>query len=107
MAKLVRDRIPEICRANGQEPIITVAGADEHLGLLLDKLTEEAAEVGASDDAGRPGELADVLEVVLAIAERTGITPAGLEQLRQGKAAERGSFSQGLVWHGNQDQRQP
>jgi predicted house-cleaning noncanonical NTP pyrophosphatase (MazG superfamily) len=106
VAKLVRDGIPGICRANGQEPIVTVASPDEHLGLLLDKLTEEAAEARAADPAGRAAELADVLEVVFAIADRDGLSRERLEEIRAAKAAERGAFSQGLVWHGNQPQRQ-
>jgi predicted house-cleaning noncanonical NTP pyrophosphatase (MazG superfamily) len=107
VAKLVRDGIPGICRANGQEPIITVASPDEHLGLLLDKLTEEAAEARDADAAERAGELADVLEVVFSIAYRDGISREHLEEVRAAKAAARGGFSQGLVWHGNQVQRQP
>jgi predicted house-cleaning noncanonical NTP pyrophosphatase (MazG superfamily) len=80
MARLVRDGIPEICRAKRQEPIITVAAPEEHLGLLLDKLTEEAAEVRDTDPAGRAGELADVLEVVHAIADRDGTSRNQLEE---------------------------
>ena len=66
--------------------------------MLLDKLTEEAAGVRVANDTGRPGELADVLEVVLAIAGCLGITPVGLEQMRQDEAAERGASAR--AWSG-------
>jgi predicted house-cleaning noncanonical NTP pyrophosphatase (MazG superfamily) len=39
--KLVRDRIPEIIRASGSEPVIRVADAASFRGLLEDKLLEE------------------------------------------------------------------
>lgn len=70
---------------------------------MLDKL----AEARDADAAGRAAELADVLEVVFSIADRDGISREHLEEVREAKVAERGGFSQGLVWHGNQVQRQP
>ena len=38
------------------------------------------------------GELADVLEVLLALAEATGFTPTELESRRLAKRTERGGF---------------
>jgi predicted house-cleaning noncanonical NTP pyrophosphatase (MazG superfamily) len=45
--------------------------------------------------------LADVLEVVLALAADLGRDTGGLERLRSAKAAERGSFTERIVWCGN------
>jgi hypothetical protein len=39
--------------------------------------------------------------VVIAIAADLGLEPGGLEKLRVAKAAERGSFSERIVWCGN------
>jgi predicted house-cleaning noncanonical NTP pyrophosphatase (MazG superfamily) len=92
--KLVRDRIPEIIRAAGGQPETRAADPGEHEGRLRAKLIEEAGEYIAS---GEPEELADILEVVHALAAIHGISPAELERRRSIKAAERGTFSQRLV----------
>ncbi|WP_396454250.1 hypothetical protein [Actinomadura sp.] len=92
--KLVRDRIPEIIRAAGGRPETRVADADEHVGRLRAKLVEEAGEYIASGD---PGELADLLEVVHALAAAHGMSPADLERRRSAKAEERGTFSRRLI----------
>jgi predicted house-cleaning noncanonical NTP pyrophosphatase (MazG superfamily) len=97
--KLVRDRIPEIIRANGEVPSVRVADGGEYQSLLVAKLSEEVLEFIASD--GDPGELADVLEVVMALADGLGIGQQELERLRADKAAKRGGFSQRIVWSGN------
>jgi predicted house-cleaning noncanonical NTP pyrophosphatase (MazG superfamily) len=99
--KLVRDRIPEIIRASGAEPVTYVADAPEYKRRLLDKLREETAEACAADAADLPGELADVLEVVHALAAAHGLTPARLEEIRAAKSAERGAFTTRTIWTGN------
>lgn len=96
--KLVRDGIPQIIRSRGDEPLVRVANRREYRHLLHDKLTEEVDEFLASED---PEELADILEVVLALATELGVDGAQLEELRAAKAAERGGFAGRIVWHGN------
>lgn len=107
MAKLVRDGIPEVIRAKGGVPIVRVAGAAEYSGLLRDKLREEAGEAAAADRGELAGELADVLEVVSAIAADAGITPEVLAHVQAVKAAERGGFADGVVWLGNEGEPAP
>lgn len=97
--KLVRDKIPQIIRADGQEPIFRAAHNEEFDRLLRNKLAEEVEEFMSSDND--PEELADILEVLLALAERAGATPQQLESLRAEKAAKRGRFEQRIVWFGN------
>lgn len=97
--KLVRDKIPEIIRATGEVPLTRVAKGIEYQSLLLAKLTEEVSEFIESD--GDPDELTDILEVVVALADELGIGQPELERLRAKKAAERGGFSQRIVWLGN------
>lgn len=99
--KLVRDRIPELIRADGLAPVIRTADPAEYASRLRDKLGEEVAEFLASD--GDPVELADILEVVYALAASTGTSRAELEALRAAKAERNGAFSERLVWHGNRD----
>lgn len=105
--KLVRDKIPEIIRANGGVPILRTASAQEYPGLLRDKLREEAGEAATASRGHLAGELADVLEAVSAIAADAGISPQELEQARAAKTAERGGFSRGLVWLGNEGEPPP
>jgi predicted house-cleaning noncanonical NTP pyrophosphatase (MazG superfamily) len=98
--KLIRDRVPEFIREEGLEPVIRVADTAEYTSRLRDKLGEEVAEFLASDDD--PLELADILEVVYALAASTSTGRAGLEALRAAKAESNGTFGQRLVWHGNE-----
>ncbi|MEV0382171.1 nucleoside triphosphate pyrophosphohydrolase [Nonomuraea sp. NPDC050643] len=99
--KLVRDLIPAIIRAGGAEPVIHIAEAAEYRIRLRDKLGEEVAEFLAADEANGPGELADVLEVVRALAADLGVDADELEKIREAKAAERGGFACRIVWKGN------
>lgn len=94
MPKLVRDRIPEIVRANGREPVTEIADAERYEELLREKLTEEVAEFLES---GEVEELADVMEVLHALAQAAGVSPAELERIRAEKAAERGGFATRIV----------
>ncbi|WP_153813553.1 nucleoside triphosphate pyrophosphohydrolase [Streptomyces sp. SUK 48] len=99
--KLVRDRIPQIIRDSGAEPLFHIADRAEYRDRLRDKLREEVAEFLAADGDAAPEELADVLEVVYALAANLEVGRDRLEQLRAAKAAERGGFSERIVWRGN------
>ncbi|MES9604270.1 nucleoside triphosphate pyrophosphohydrolase [Actinomadura sp. NPDC000929] len=92
--KLVRDRIPEIIRDAGGSPETRTAAPGEQGALLRNKLYEEAGEYIASND---PAELADLLEVLHALAALHGLSPEELEERRAAKAADRGGFSKRLV----------
>ena len=91
--KLVRDKIPEKITANGEVPVTRVLGKTEYHEELRRKLLEEAAEAATSDDTT---ELADVLEVVYALADQAGLTREELETMRALKQQERGAFSKKL-----------
>jgi predicted house-cleaning noncanonical NTP pyrophosphatase (MazG superfamily) len=97
--KLVRDKIPQIIRSHGLEPVIYTADTEEYAVRLRDRLREEAEEFIASD--GDPEELADILEVLYALARLAGIDRQQLEQLRTAKAEERGGFDDRVIWSGN------
>jgi predicted house-cleaning noncanonical NTP pyrophosphatase (MazG superfamily) len=96
--KLVRDRIPAILAERGIAYQVRVATPAERPALLRAKLAEEVAEfLAAADDPGRLAELADLLEVILALAELSGADAASLESLRVAKASERGALADGIV----------
>lgn len=90
MPKLVRDRIPEVFPGSRYR----VLEAAEYGGALRAKLEEEVREYLTD---GTPEELADVLEVLRALAALHGLTPEELEAVRARKEAERGGFA-GRVW---------
>ena len=94
MAKLVRDRIPEIIRSQGKRCTTRILSQEEYLQSLHEKLDEELAEFHKDENLE---ELADLLEVLLATAQALGHTPEALEQLRQQKAAARGGFREKIL----------
>ena len=63
--KLVRDRIPEIIKANGQTACFSVLDKTQLQAALKKKLCEEVGEYLDSADLE---ELADILEVIDALA---------------------------------------
>ncbi|WP_248515307.1 nucleoside triphosphate pyrophosphohydrolase [Salinarchaeum laminariae] len=92
--KLVRDEIPAVIRADGEEPITHVADDEEYERRLRAKLVEEAEEFAES---GETDELADVLAVIDAYRKQTDLDRDRLEALRAEKAAERGGFDDRIV----------
>ncbi|MFS0840295.1 phosphoribosyl-ATP pyrophosphohydrolase [Paenibacillus sp. 1P03SA] len=91
--KLVRDRIPAIIRENGQSCRTRVLGEREYGLELRRKLGEEWNEyLEAGDDAHAVEELADLLELLHALADVHGTSPEELEAVRRRKADKRGGF---------------
>ncbi len=96
--KLVRDRIPEIIRADGRKFRSRVADDNEHHDLLLRKLDEEIKELKKTKNKNEKlNELADVLEVIYAIAEHHEIDRKDIENKRKKKAQERGAFKKRII----------
>jgi predicted house-cleaning noncanonical NTP pyrophosphatase (MazG superfamily) len=91
--KLIRDKIPEIMRVSGIEVFERVLENDEYLKRLKDKLVEEAKEVlSAGSKKEICEELADVLEVMLALLKIYGLEFEHIIQKAEQKRAERGRF---------------
>ena len=95
-AKVVRDGIPGLLERLAKHPVVRrLDGPALALGLRA-KLDEEIAEFdAASDRDARLSELADVLEVVVALAASVGASEEELNQQRAAKAAARGAFAEG------------
>ena len=87
--KLVRDRIPEIIEGSGKTCATRILPQAEYLAALDAKLTEELAEYQADKSME---ELADLLEVMMAVAEARGHSFAEVEAIRRAKAEKRGGF---------------
>ena len=67
--KLVRDRIPEIIEKSGQVAEVNILSDNEYLIHLETKLDEEVGEYHRDKNLE---ELADILEVVYALADEIG-----------------------------------
>ncbi len=87
--KLVRDKIPEIIEKAGKTPVTHILSDEEYIYELDCKLNEECAEYQADKSIE---ELADMLEVIYAIAEARGWSVSELEAVRREKAEKRGGF---------------
>ena len=87
--KLVRDRIPEMIEAQGETPHIRILEQEEFLQHLEAKVDEEVGEYHRDKNAE---ELADILEVVFALAEANGCSRAELMEVYQKKHDARGGF---------------
>ena len=92
--KLVRDRIPEIITNSGKQCECSTLSDDEYITMLDAKLNEELAEYQESKSME---ELADLLEVIRAVAKARGSSIDDVEAIRRDKAAKRGGFEQKIL----------
>lgn len=93
--KLVRDKIPQVIAATGKECRTRILNEAEYKEELNTKLKEELNEyLEAATSEQSLEELADVLEVIRALAVVHGASPEGLEALRVKKAEKRGGFQE-------------
>lgn len=91
--KLIRDRIPEIIEAAGKRCEVRTLPEDEYQKELDRKLQEELKEYL---EAGSVEELADLVEVALAIVRTQGMSEEEFEQVRLEKKEKRGGFEKRL-----------
>jgi len=87
--KLVRDEIPAIIKTNGEKPVTRVLNDTDYVAELIKKLGEEYGEF---KEALSIEELADIQEVILALADVLA-SREELEAVRSKKAAQRGAFT--------------
>lgn len=87
--KLVRDKIPEIIKKSGKVLECEVLSQDDYIEMLEKKLDEETAEYHSSKNVQ---ELADILEVLYALAKTKGYSSEQLHEIRMDKVEQRGKF---------------
>lgn len=93
--KLVRDLIPEIIQNSGKKFTTRILEDDEYIIELKKKLSEEIQEYkNAATDKEAIEELADILELMHALAKVHGANIQEIEKIRQDKAKKRGGFSE-------------
>lgn len=87
--KLVRDNIPQIIKNQGKDVRIRILEGNEYTHHLERKLDEEVFEYHADKNLE---ELADILEVVYALAENLGASRDDLMEINRKKREARGGF---------------
>ena len=87
--KLVRDKIPQIIREQGEVPNYRILEQAEYILCLEQKLDEEVCEYHRDRNAE---ELADILEVLFALADSLGCSREELMEIYQRKHDARGGF---------------
>lgn len=92
--KLVRDKIPEIIMKSGKTCLVEVLDNDKYVDLLDKKLFEEMLEYYQDKSVE---ELADIVEVIYAIAKSRGLSVEEFEKIRNKKADERGGFDKKIL----------
>ncbi|GMK46621.1 hypothetical protein PghCCS26_37500 [Paenibacillus glycanilyticus] len=93
--KLVRDSIPQVIESTGKECRTRILEDDEYTHELRIKLKEESEEYfSAQSPQESLEELADLLEVIRALAATHGFSWEQLEGIREMKAKERGGFQE-------------
>ncbi|PIS21988.1 phosphoribosyl-ATP pyrophosphohydrolase [candidate division WWE3 bacterium CG08_land_8_20_14_0_20_41_10] len=93
--KLVRDKIPEIIeKAEGVKAIIITLNKKDYGERLVEKIREEAEELllAIKDNTNSIEELADILELINAIAIYVGGSISDVEKERKKKFKIRGGF---------------
>lgn len=92
--KLVRDNIPQIIEETGGKAEIRILSDEEYSAFLEAKLDEEVGEYHRDKTAE---ELADILEVVYALASSIGCSREELQAIYQKKHDARGGFEKKIL----------
>ena len=92
--KLVRDKIPSIIKGNGETPVVKLLDENEFKKELEKKLYEEYKEVIESTGNDRLEELADMLEVIRALANLENKHLDDLISIADKKVEIRGAFKE-------------
>ncbi len=92
--KLIRDKIPQIIESKGKSCETSILSDKQYIIYLRKKLQEEVDEFLADDNLE---ELADITEVIHALAGAKGYSVEDLERVRVKKREEKGGFEERIV----------
>lgn len=96
--KLVRDRIPQIIESTGKNYSTRILEQEEYISELKKKSHEELYEyISAKNDENAIEELADLLEIIHALAKCHGATFETVEKVRKEKLERRGGFDDRIL----------
>ena len=93
-SKLVRDKIPQIIKNNGDKSVFHIASDEEYGSKLNEKLIEEVNEWSSSQTIG---EMADIFEVITAILENNKRSIEKVADVQNDKRNEKGSFKNKII----------
>lgn len=93
--KLVRDRITLVIERTGKQFSTRILDRKEYINELKKKSYEELQEyLSSENDENAIEELADLLEIIHALAKCHGATFDTVEKIRKEKAEKRGGFEE-------------
>ena len=92
--KLVRDKIPNIIKEKGETPVVRILDEIEYKNELEKKLYEEYKEVIEATGDDRVEELADMLEVIRALANLENKNLNEVIAIADKKNEKRGAFEE-------------
>ncbi len=92
--KLVRDKIPEIIKEKGKNPVTHKASEEEYWPKLKEKLQEEVNEFL---EESNEEELSDILEVIDSICDFKNFDKSKLNEIKKKKKEERGGFEGRII----------
>jgi predicted house-cleaning noncanonical NTP pyrophosphatase (MazG superfamily) len=96
--KLVRDQIPKRIEIRGEHARISRTSAENLIAALKEKVIEEAYELfWAISNQDTREELADILELIISLAVRQGLSLRDIEKAAERKRLEKGGFEEGLI----------
>ncbi len=92
--KLVRDKIPEIIKKDGEMPFIRILNDEEYKEELKKKAKEEVEELLlAKDNSELAKEIGDVLEVLEHIEKAFGLNKEEILKIKDERKQKRGGFN--------------
>ena len=92
--KLVRDKIPNIIKEKKETPVVKILDDDKYKEALEKKLYEEYQEVIEESGEDRVEELADMLEIIKALAKLENKTLEDVIEIANKKVDKRGAFEE-------------
>ena len=92
--KLVRYKIPNIIKEKKETPVVKILDDDEYKEALERKLYEEYQEVIEASGEDRVEQLADMLEIIKALAKLENKTLGNVIEIANKKVDKRGAFEE-------------
>ena len=104
--KLIRDKMPEIMKAQGKELDVRVLESDEFKEALRRKIIEEVSELkDAKNEAEAMDKIAYLHEIADSLGDAYGFPRKDVLALKEKVRAERGGFEKRLFLEGEKPRR--
>jgi predicted house-cleaning noncanonical NTP pyrophosphatase (MazG superfamily) len=102
--KLIRDKIPQLLDSNSVSYEVSELDHEQYMKKLNEKLVEELDEYRlATTKVEQIEELADLVEVIYAIAAHKGVSIKDFDAVRIKKKEKRGGFEKKLLLVSTED----